>query len=169
MSEPYQIFTFIPDGVEPHRAIAETNRILREHGGELDVDSTLYLADLNEQELDPEPITDGSEALERLASHASLGSIDYAMPEGMTNVEFKGLPGRVQFVAISIPPKAFDAGGAESRHRYQAVARELHAAFGATRTIFDWGLWSRGIRWDEELARLAAHRFDGSFDLLDLH
>ena len=56
------------------------------------------------------------------------------------------------------PAARFDRGGDESRRRYEEVANQLHAGLGATRTIFDWG--ARGLRWDEELARLRK-RSDG--------
>jgi hypothetical protein len=90
------------------------------------------------------------------------------MPEGMTNVSFHVEAGKVRAVAISILQRAFDRGGDVSRRRYEEVAKQLHAGLGATRTIFDWGLRARGLRWDEELARLRDGKFDGRFDLLDL-
>lgn len=160
MSEPYQIFSFVVDGIEAARAVATADRILRAHGGALEEDSMLYLADVG--------VVDGAGALERLAAHATLGAIDYAMPEGMTNVSFHGEAGKVHAVAISILQRAFDHGGDESRRRYEDVAKQLHAGLGATRTVFDWGLRARGLRWEEELARLRKRQFDGGYDILDL-
>jgi hypothetical protein len=44
MSEPYQIFVLIPDGIHAEKAVYDTHEILEKMGGVLDEDSMLERA-----------------------------------------------------------------------------------------------------------------------------
>ena len=130
----------------------------------------MHLNDLGDKENEPEPISDGRQAMARLAGWPTLGSIEYAMPEGMATVSFEGPESKqaVQAITISILPRAFEKGGDESRKRYQAIAQELHRRLKARRTIMGWGLTAYGLRWVEEVARLERGEHSGTYSILDL-
>ena len=165
MSEPYQILTFIPDGVGAERAMTTLDQILTADGGTIEDDCYLYLNDVAGQELDPEPITDGGDARARLAAHPTLGSINYVMPEAMVTLTLHGAGGRVNCVSLSIPQRTFDNGGEPTRARYEQLARALHEGLAATRTIFDWGIEARGLEPAAELARLRRGERAGDYAL----
>ena len=170
MSEPYQIFVLIPEGLPAKDVVYGTHEVFEKMGGSLDEDSVLYLNATTTEEPEPESITDPLKALDTLATWPTLGSIDYAMPEGMTNVSYEGPPYSymVQAIIISMLEKAFERGGEESKNRYINLARELHERFHAKRTIMDWGLQYKGVRWREEINRLQKGEFKGKYAFVDL-
>lgn len=170
MSEPYQIFALMPQGLPAAKAVFRTHEVFAELGGSLDEDSLLILNDTPDEEPEPEEIGDPAAALERLATWPTLGSIVYAMPEGMTTVTFqtKSDTCLVQSVSVSILEKAFEGGGQQSKARYLTLARKLHDKLHAKRTILEWGLEYGGFRWREEIERLKEGAFAGTFDLFDL-
>jgi hypothetical protein len=167
MSEPYQIFAFVKDGMAPDEMISTVDRVLRASGGRIEEDCFLILADTKSQAPDPEPIEDANEALARLRAWPTLGSISYVMPESVIDVTFRKDEGadRVHFCEVSILELAVDEGGEEVKGRYLRVARELFERLHATRVIFDWGLDYKGLDWQKELARLQRSDFQGTFEL----
>jgi hypothetical protein len=167
MSEPYQIFAFVKDGMPPDQMIATVDDVLRASGAKIDEDCLLILAETTNEEPDPEPIEDAAEALERLRDWPTLGSISYSMPESVINVTFRKSEAekRVHFCKVSILDSAFETGGDGVKERYFGVARQLFEQLHATRVIFDWGLEYKGFDWQEELARLQRDEFAGTFKL----
>jgi hypothetical protein len=170
MSEPYQIFVLIPEGLPAAKVVHSTNEVLKSLNGELDEDSVLFLNETVSEEVEPELVTNSSTALDKLANWPTLGSIAYTMSEGLVNISFEGLPntGLVEAILISVPEKAFERGGQESKNRYIALAYQLHERFKAKRTIMDWGLEFKGVDWKEEIDRLGRGEFVGNYILVDL-
>ena len=167
MSEPYQIFVFAKEDMAPDAMISTVDEVMRAGGGVIDEDCLLTLADTQDQEADPEPIEDASEALARLRAWPTLGTISYSMPESVINVTFRMREDedRAHFCKVSILQSAFEAGGEEVKARYAKIAGELFERLRATRVIFDWGLEYKGIEWQVELARLQRGDIQGTFDV----
>ncbi len=169
MSEPYQIAIVIPDGLPAEIAIRRCHRVLGEEGIRVAADSLLLLGDTGAAEPDPEPVPDEASALRRLIAWPTLGSIDYAGPEGMVCVSYHGPPGQslLTCVVVSAQQRAFEQ--TDALPRYRLLAARLHQELGARRTVMEWGLeMMQGLSPVEEIARLRLGRFDGAYSLLDL-
>ncbi len=166
MSEPYQIFTFVKDGMPPDEMISTVDEIVRAAGGVIDEDCLLTLADTKNEEPDPEPVEDAAEALARLRAWPTLGTISYSMPESVINVTFRKGEDEdgVHFCKVSLLQSAIDQGDDEVKARYVQLARELFERLRATRVIFDWGLEYKGLDWQQELSRLQRGDVQGTFD-----
>jgi hypothetical protein len=167
MSEQYQVFVLIPNGIFGEKAVYETHSILEKMGGVLDEDSILMLNDTQNDSPEPEYITDAFEALATLADWQTGGAIAYSMPEFMITVGYKGLPDThlVQVIKISMMERAFEKGGDEIKNRYVQLAQQLHENFQARRTIMDWGIEYNGFCWDEEIERLKKGELVGEYFL----
>lgn len=166
MSEPYQIAVVVPDGLPAGTGIRRCHRILADEGIELAEDSLLALHDTGTEEPDPEPVGDGAAALDRLIGWPTLGTLDYAGPEGIVTVSYLGGAGVLRGVLVSAQERAVDRTGAVPR--YQRLAARLHRELGASRTVMAWGLQRGGFDLDEEIDRLRAGRFSGEYALADL-
>jgi hypothetical protein len=167
MSEPYQIFAFVKDGMIADEMISTVDEVVRAAGGVIDDDCLLTLADSKDEEPDPEPVDNAAEALARLRAWPTLGTISYSMPESVINVTFRKLEDedRVHFCKLSVLQSAIEEGGAEVKARYAELARQLFERLSAVRVIFDWGLEYKGIDWQQELSRLQHGNAQGSFDV----
>jgi hypothetical protein len=170
MSEPYQIFVLLPAGISGKEAVYGTHEVLEEMNGSLEEDCSLYLNDTKDEEPEPEFISTLPEALHKLATWPTLGSIDYAMPEGLITVSYKCPPDSniVEAIKLSVPEGAYEKGHEESKRRYSELARRLHTRFGANRTIMEWGLEYKDFCWLEEIGRLKRGQIVGKYDLVDL-
>lgn len=71
MSEQYQVFILMPNGIFGEKAVYETHSILEKMGGVLDEDSILMLNETENDSPEPEYITDAVEALNTLALRAN--------------------------------------------------------------------------------------------------
>lgn len=167
MSEQYQIFVLIPDGIFGEKAVYETHSILEKMSGLLDEESILMLNDTHNDSPEPEYITDTLEALATLAQWQTGGAIAYSMPEFMITVAYKSLPNTnlVQAIKISMMERAFERVGDEIKNKYVKLAQQLHENFQAKRTIMDWGIEYNGFRWDEEIERLKKGELVGEYFL----
>lgn len=170
MSEPYQIFVLIPDGIHPQKAVYDTHEILEKMGGVLDEDSMLILNETEDDEPDPEYITEPCQALATLAQWQTFGAIAYSMPEFVITVAYKGVPytKSIQAIKISMLERAFEKGGDETKNKYAELAQKLHDKFQAKRTIMDWGIEYKGFGWTEEIERLKKGEFIGEYALADI-
>ncbi|MBD2771455.1 hypothetical protein [Iningainema tapete] len=170
MSESYQIFILIPNGIQAERAVYDTHKIVSKMGGVLDEDSMLILNETETSEPDPEYITEPSEALATLAQWSTYGAIAYSMPEFVITIAYKGIPDQklIQAIKISIMERAFERGGDEIKNKYVELAQKLHDQFQANRTIMDWGLEYKGFSWREEIERLNRGAFIGQYAIVDL-
>lgn len=72
MSEQYQIFVLLPDGISGEKAIYHTHLILEQMGETLDKDSILILNKLSNESPSPKYITDADNALVTLALWANF-------------------------------------------------------------------------------------------------
>ncbi len=170
MSEPYQIFVLIPNGIQVQKAVYDTHEILEQMGGVLDEDSMLILNETHQEEPEPEYITEPSIALATLAQWSTFGAIAYSMPEFVMTVAYKGVPYRkiIQAIKISMMERAFERGGEETKNKYAELAQKLHDKFQAKRTIMDWGIEYKGFSWAEEIERLNLGEFIGEYTIVDL-
>lgn len=168
MSEPYEIVSFVPAGLDPWTAVSRVDEILR--GAELavDEDSQLLLNDTATLEPDPQTVVNPLGALRHLASWPTLGAIEYAALEGPVTVSYHSDrdPPRVQCVLLSAGQRAVDHRAGVDR--YRQLAASLHAALGATRTVMAWGLTAGGFSWSDEVVRLLNGHYESSYPLLDL-
>jgi hypothetical protein len=170
MSEPYQIFILLPDSIQAEKAVYDTHEILEKMGGVLDEDSMLMLNETQDEEPDPEYITESGEALATLAQWPTFGAIAYSMPEFVITVAYKGVPytRSLQAIKISLMERAFEKGGDETKNKYAELAQKLHDQFQAKRTIMDWGIEYKGFCWDEEIERLKKGEFLGEYAIADI-
>lgn len=168
MSEPYQIAFVFPDGLPRNSGVNQCHQLLHDHEIRLAEDSLLYLNDTDTEEPEPEPVTDEETTLRKLVDWPTLGSLDYAGPEGLVTVSYSGSgeAGPVSCIVISALGRVVDQ--TNSLSRYQQLGADLHKALGATRTVMEWGLEMRGFSCTEEADRLRAGRFEGTYSLLDL-
>lgn len=165
MSEPYQIASLIPDGIPAADGIPLCHRVLREDGIIIDSDSLLILHDTDVDEPEPESILDEETTLQRLITWPTLGSIDYAGPEGMVTVSYLGLPGHPLLVCVLISALQRAVERTNSLPRYRNLATHLHSELEARRTIMEWGLEMKGFSPPEEIARLKRGEFLGEYSL----
>lgn len=167
MSEQYQIFVLIPDGIFGEKAVYDTHSILEEMGGVLDEDSILILNESPDESPEPEYIIDANKALATLAQWQTFGAIAYSMPEFMITVAYKADPKTnfIQAIKISMMERAFERGGEETKNKYAALAKKLHENFQANRTIMDWGIEYKGFYWNQEVERLKTGEFVGEYFL----
>lgn len=173
MSEPYQMFVLMTTGISPMQAITQTHASLEAAGGSLaDDDCFLQLNDLpcTDAEQEPKPISNVSEALERLWSWPTLGFLEYLFAPGTATVAFHNLylSGPVHVVKVSIWQRTFESGGTAAAQAAQDLAQALHKSLGAARTVMDWGLEHQGFSWQEEIKRLQVGVIRGSYQLVDL-
>ena len=170
MSLFYELFVFLPDGIPGGVAVHRTHDVIESLGGELDEFSHLMLNETETDEPDAEPIVDAAEALQRLATWPTYGSISYSMPEGPATVSYDrtGDDPLVRSIKVGIYESMLDQRGEESQRRYRRLARELHDRFGATRTVMDLAPTYRGFDWRQELERLDAGTYVGSYSVVDL-
>jgi hypothetical protein len=170
MSEAYQAFVLIPNGISAEKAVYTTHAILETYGGTLDEDSMLMLNETSDQEPEPEYVTAANEALATLSRWSTFGSIAYSMPEFVITVSYKGIPYEdlVQVVKISIMERAFERLTQEAKDKYLELTRTIHESLHAKRTIMDWGIEYKGFIWDEEIEKLSNNEFMGNYDILDL-
>ncbi|MDQ7810266.1 hypothetical protein Q5425_41635 [Amycolatopsis sp. A133] len=168
MSEPYQIAFVFPRGLPRESGVHRCHRLLHEHEIRLAEDSLLYLNDTDTEEPEPEPVTDEDSTLRKLVHWPTLGSLDYAGPEGLVTVSFSDSreQGPVSCITISALGRAVDR--TNSLPRYRQLGTDLHQQLAATRTVMDWGLEMRGFSCAEEVDRLRSGRFEGTYSLLDL-
>lgn len=169
MSEQYQIFVLLPDGISGEKAIYDTHLILEQMGGDLDEDSILMLNETPDDSPEPEYITDADNALATLAQWQTGGAIAYSMPEFMITVAYKSFPDTnlIQAIKISMMERAFERGGDDTKNKYVNLAHKLHDNFQAKRTIMDWGIEYKGFSWDEEINRLKKDELIGEY-LVDI-
>lgn len=170
MSESYQIFILIPDGIQAEKAVYDTDEILAKMRGVLDEDSMLILNKTQKEEPDPEYITEPSNAVATLAQWPTYGAIAYSMPEFVITIAYKGVPCKklIQAIKISIMERAFERGGDEIKNKYAELAEKLHDKFQANRTIMDWGIEYKGFCWSEEIERLKRGEFIGQYAIVDI-
>ncbi len=170
MSESYQIFILIPNGIQAEKAVYNTHEIIEKMGGVLDEDSMLILNETQNEEPEPEYITEPREALATLAQWSTYGAIAYSMPEFVITIAYKGVPAKnfIQAIKISMMERAFERGGDEIKNKYAALAHKLHDQFQASRTIMDWGIEYKGFCWLEEIERLDRGEFIGQYTILDI-
>ena len=170
MSEPYQIFVLIPDGIHAEKAIYNTHVLLGAFGGVLDEDSLLMLNETDGEEPEPTNITNADAALTTLAHWPTFGTIVYAMPEFSLTLSYKSkfYGNLIQVIKISMMEKSFERCGEVTKHKYVGLAQKLHELFQAKRTIMDWGIEYKGFVWHEELERLKQDELVGDYDMVDL-
>lgn len=170
MSEPYQIVSIKPEGLDPLRGIRITHDVLTSFGIQFDEDSVLLLEATSDEAPEPEPlpVVEADRALAKLAAWPALGSLVYEADEGPVTVTYDGsdAPPRLQVVIISALQRAVDRRNALGR--YEDLASALHRALGSTRTIMDWGIEARGFNWHDEVRRLRVREFQGIYTQLDL-
>ncbi|MGB1250917.1 MAG: hypothetical protein ACPG8W_09915 [Candidatus Promineifilaceae bacterium] len=170
MSEPYQLFVLIPEGLLAQSGVRATHTIILDAGGVIDEDSTLVLNNSDEkQDMLPTFIVEEDTALDKLSMWPTLGSISYSMPEGMATVSYLSTlaNGHIYAIEISVLPRAFERSCSASNW-YCALGTRLHNTLRAKRTIFGWGLDYKGFDWDKELSRLNNSDYFGTYSLLDL-
>ncbi len=170
MSEPYQIFVLMVNGVNSNSAVYGTHKVINNLGGGIDEDSLLILNETEGEEPEPTYIEDSEKALEALAKWPTYGSIDYTMPKLSMTVSFKGILYRdcVKAIKISCGQREFEKGNLEAKSICARLAQNLHDAFEAERTIMDWGLEYKGFDWQEETERLRNGVFIGEYNLVDI-
>ena len=168
MSEPYQIISIRPDGLDPLSGVRTCHELFSSFGIHFDEDSLMLLAASGDDEPEPRPVVTPDEALKELAAWPALGSLVYEAADGPLTVTYEGsaAPRRIQVVVISVLQRAVERRDAVSR--YIDLASALHHALGSTRTIMDWGLEARGFRWPEEVVRLRSRQFEGTYEYADL-
>lgn len=172
MSEPYQIFVLIPEGIPQRIAVYKTHEIVISMDGEIHADdSLLILNDIEDQEFEPYYIEDVDQALESLAGWKTSGSIVYFIPGATTFTYLSALSdGNIQSIKISILESSFlKIEKSSANNTYKDLAAVLHREFAAKRTIMNWGIEYQGFDWQEEIERLKMDCFDRSYSLVDLH
>jgi hypothetical protein len=170
MSEPYELYGISTEGLEVANAIRSVHRILLDSGGQLFEEEALHLNSHAGTETESELITDPEEAFRRLEHWPTLGSVSYVLKGGVIDVYYDLCPRRraVCVITISVLPKFFEKGGLDLRDAFVRIAQRLHDDLNLTRTVMGWGLSSRGLEVDQEIARLSKGEFVGSYDVVDL-
>jgi hypothetical protein len=168
MSEPYQLAALRPDGLQSTHAIPRIHGLLEQWGIRIAEDSLLYLHDTTDHEPDVEPVLDPVDALQRLMTWPTLGTLDYAGPEGIVTVSYLGASGSEGLKGVLISAMDRSVDRSNSLVRYQHLGAALHELLSARRTVMRWGLEMHGFRWEEEVERLWHGVFKGSYPLLDL-
>lgn len=168
MSEPYEIVSIVPTGLDPWRAVSVCDEILRAAAIVLDEDSQLYLNDTELAGPEPQKVHTPVEALRTLASWPTLGTIEYAAVEGPVTVSYlsDSDPPLVHCVILGVGQRAVDQSAGVAR--YQRLAETIDTALGASRTIMAWGLRKSGFSWSDELRRLRRGRYELAYELADL-
>jgi len=169
MSEPYQIAALQPDGLPSDEAIPRVHQLLNRWGIHIAPDSRLNLHDTPDHQPEVEPVNDAEHALQRLIAWPTLGTLDYAGPEGIVTVSYFGHSGSKGLKCVLISALDSSVDRTDSLERYQRLGSDLHEKLPAKRTVMRWGLEMHGFRWEEEIERLRQGLIVGSYPLLDLH
>ena len=167
MSEPYQVASIRPTGLPPRAGVHEVHRLLRDWNVRIEGDSSFVLHEYGSEEPEVEPVTDVDGTLDQVSDWPTLGTIDYAGPEGIVSVSYLGEAGAgLQCVLISAQERSVER--TNSIDRYQELGTALHDALRARRTVMRWGLEMHGFQWEQEVERLRRGVVEGSYPLLDL-
>lgn len=168
VSEPYEIASVVPAGLDPWRAVTVCDDVLRAAAIVIDDDSQLYLNDTDRVEPEPQSVHSPAEALRTLASWPTLGTIEYASAEGPVTVSYlsDSNPPLLHCVILGVGQRAMDRAAGVGR--YQRLAEALDTALGASRTIMAWGLNASGFSWSDELNRLRRGLYERDYELADL-
>ena len=172
MSEPYQLFTILTDGLPAEEGVRRAHRVLITHGGELSPeDSLLQLSDLDGREVEPSFITDEESALKEISRWPTLGYLDYWLLNGTATVGFANTEpyGPLACVRISIGQRTFESGGEANVRQGETLAMDLHETLGSTRTVMGWALELKGFRWPDEISRLKRGVVQGTYELFDIY
>ncbi len=171
MSEYYQIYVLIPDGITSFNAVYTTNELLSQTGGcVIQEESLCILNDISDCEFDPEYVIDPAQALSTLAKWPTYGSIDYLTEDLFVLVSYNGIPfaNVVQVIKLSFGQRSFEKGGLETEMRYKQLAEAFHKKFRAKRTIMDWGIDYKGFDWQNEISNLKRNDFKRGYTMLDM-
>jgi hypothetical protein len=173
MSEPYQVFVFMPEALNQEKAVYETHEILALLDAEQNEDSYLILNDFEDEEYDPESLDSleqQQQALAKLANWPTLGTISYFIQWFRTVLTYYGEPntGKVYAISLSIPQGSFERHENEAILLYTEIAKKLHDHFHAKRTIMDWGITYKGLDIEDEIKNLRNNKFIGNYQILDV-
>lgn len=169
MGEFYNLYVVLTRPADATTAITTAHRTILAAGGEIDGDCT-FLLESDDDDDEPQPITDVEKVLDDVARNPRLGLVEYFFEGASLTVTYLNeQPGsHVDCIRCSLPQRAFERGGEELRRAVEGLAAQLHAALRAARTLMDWGLQARGFSWHDELARLRAGQVVGTYPIVDI-
>jgi hypothetical protein len=170
MSGTYELFVLQRQPLPADRALRTAHETMVAHGAEL-TDECVYILELaDDEDSDPEPVTDVDAALGAMASTPGLGLIQYDFAGVYLDTSFlsAALDGTMDGVELSVGQLTFERQGDAFAAKLLELGRALHEALGGARTVMDWGLTDHGFDWRDELGRVRAGQYSGSFALLDV-
>jgi hypothetical protein len=170
MKPAYELYSWRLEGIPHETAVAITNTVLTRHGAEIDQDCVLILNDHEDQMSSTDFVNDAKTALARLAEWPSLGSIEYHLGDVSVVATFhlrdEGSPERsVGCIQLSVSSDWFDRSRPISEQEFGSIARELHAAARADRTVMTWSGRPSDVSWRDELQRLQGGVREGVYDV----
>lgn len=146
------------------RAVHET---MVAHGAELN-EECLYI--LEDDDSEPEPVTDAAATMNAIAATPGLGLIQYDFEDVYIDTTYlsAALDGTMDGVLLSVGQLTFEERGDTFAARLIALGRALHEALAGARTVMDWGLSDGGFAWQQELLKAREGLTAGTYTLLDI-
>lgn len=158
MSHRFEILSITKLPEPASRCIMAVHDFLKSRSAYINDECYLLFNESEDEDLEPEYITDPDDAIKQLINWPRMGGLEYCMPDTMVGVYFCGtVAHHVDAVQITIPRSIFIVPDKGVREKYFTLAKELHNLINARRTIFGESLSELGFSWTEETARLDQH------------
>jgi hypothetical protein len=137
--------------------------VLRSHGAAFEPGTLVILNDHEGRDPEPEDAQSEEEAVSRILDWPTLGGVSFGFTrQYVTIFTFGELLYQADAITVSTMSKAYLLD-ADFKTSFDRLVADVHRATNASRTISEYELLSPDSFWIDELERVRAGRFEGSY------